>query len=75
MANVEKQVEIKSISSEVIFDTFDANLEKKKNKKGHSLTQCLIYGRFIFLKQSVIDETFAIPASFIISNSDSNQPL
>ena len=74
MANVEKQVEIKSISSEVIFDTFDANLEKK-NKKGHSLTQCLIYGRFIFLKQSVIDETFAIPASFIISNSDSNQPL
>ena len=74
MANVEEQVEIKSISSEVIFDTFDAYLEKK-NQKGHSLTECLIYGRFIFLKQSVIDETFAIPASFIISNSDSNQPL
>ena len=71
LANAEGQVEIKSTSSEVIFDTIDSNL--KKNQKGHSLTKHLISGRLIFRKRSLIDKKFGIPLCFIISNSDSNK--
>ena len=39
----------------------------------HSLTKRPISGRFILLKQALIDKRLAIPVCFIISNSDSNQ--
>ena len=42
-------------------------------KKTHSLTNCLIYGRFISLKHSLRDKRFEIPVCFIISNSESKQ--
>ena len=59
--------------TEVIFDTIDSNYEKKKKKK--ELFKRSISGHFIFLKQSLIDERFAIPISSvpITPNSDSNQ--
>ena len=48
-------------------------IQKKKIEKEHSLTKYQISGQFIFLKQSLINKRFAIPACFIISNSDSDQ--
>ena len=45
----------------------------KKNQKGHSLAKYLIFGRFIFLKRSVIGKKFVIPVCFIILNRDFNQ--
>ena len=59
--------------TEAIFDTIDSNYEKKKKKK--ELFKRSISGHFIFLKQSLIDERFAIPISSvpITPNSDSNQ--
>ena len=47
-------------------------LKKKKNQKAHSLTKCPISGRFIFLKQALIDQMFSISVFFIISNSNIN---
>ena len=47
-------------------------IEKKVQKKG-LFNKALISGRFIFLKQSLIDKIFVIPACFIILSSDSNQ--
>ena len=57
--------------TEAIFDTIDSNYEKKKKE----LFKRSISGHFIFLKQSLIDERFAIPISSvpITPNSDSNQ--
>ena len=37
-------------SSEVVFDTFDSNLEKKKIQKGYFLTKYPNPGHFIFVK-------------------------
>ena len=61
--------------TEAIFDTIDSNYEKKKKKKKKELFKRSISGHFIFLKQSLIDERFAIPISSvpITPNSDSNQ--
>ena len=60
--------------TEAIFDTIDSNYEKKKKKK-KKLFKRSISGPFFFLKQSLIDERFAIPISSvpITPNSDSNQ--
>ena len=59
--------------TEVIFDTIDSNYEKKNKKE--ELFKRSISGHFIFLKQSLIDERFAITISSvpITPNSDSNQ--